>query len=199
MAHINTEEAVRRSLADAYCDKDAAIARSIIDEVTRRHTAANRPANADTNEPHEPQRAQHNNTHASAQPTATHTNTIQLVPRKTDESSIASLITGGEQWPADGDGDEAMQNSEPTPPPTHSRPTQMYQRDQPKIPTRPHQSTSIPNTCQRISTPASATEGGASTRGSPVTTAPASQPSDAHPGGQWSVARRTLDLTKAPR
>ena len=121
MARINTEEAVRRSLADEHGGEDAAIAPSIIDEATRRHATAKRPANADTNEPHKPQRAQHNNTHASAQPTATRTNTIQLVPRKTDEPSSASLMAGDEQWPADDDGDAGAglaRISRRRPPPT---------------------------------------------------------------------------------
>ena len=82
MAHINTEEAAHRSLADAHGDEDAAIARSIVDEAARRHAATKKPARVDTNEQHKPQRAQHNNPHASAQPTAAHTSTIQLVPRK---------------------------------------------------------------------------------------------------------------------
>ena len=132
MAHINTEEAVCRSLVDAHHgDEDAAIARSIVDEAARRHAAAKKPANAGTNEPHKPQRAQHNNTLASAQPTAAHTNTIQLVPRKTDEPSNASLMAGDEQWPADDDGDATMQTPTPTPPPTHIRPAT------PDVQTRP--------------------------------------------------------------
>ena len=65
----------------------------------------------------------------------THTNTIQLVPRKTDESSSASRMTGDEQWPADDDGDATMQSSAPTPPPTHIRPaTQDLQTRQAKNP-----------------------------------------------------------------
>ena len=40
MAHINTVEAIRRSLADEHGDEDAAIARSIADEVDRQHEAA---------------------------------------------------------------------------------------------------------------------------------------------------------------
>ena len=40
MAHINTVEAIRRSLADEHGDEDAAIARSIADEVDRQREAA---------------------------------------------------------------------------------------------------------------------------------------------------------------
>ena len=40
MEHINTAEAMRRSLADEHGDEDAAIARSIVDEAARRHKAA---------------------------------------------------------------------------------------------------------------------------------------------------------------
>ena len=44
MAHINTVEAIRRSLADEHGDEDAAIARSIADEVDRQHEAARHKA-----------------------------------------------------------------------------------------------------------------------------------------------------------
>ena len=63
MAHINTVEAIRRILADEHGDEDAAIARSIVDEAARRHTAARQPANVDTNEQHSQRRAQQNNPH----------------------------------------------------------------------------------------------------------------------------------------
>ena len=122
MAHVHTVEAIRRSLADAHGDEDEVVARSIVDEAARQHTAAKQPANADTNEQHKQQRAQHDNPHTRAQPTAAHTNTIQLVPRKTDEPSSKSLMTGDEQWPTDDDGDATiqMQTPTPTPPPTNN-------------------------------------------------------------------------------
>jgi hypothetical protein len=70
MEHINTEEATRRSLADEHGDEDAAIARSIVDEVARQQAAAKQPASADTNERQGQRRAQHNIPHARAQPPA---------------------------------------------------------------------------------------------------------------------------------
>ena len=42
MEHVNTTEAIRRSLADEHGDEDEAIARSIVDEVARQHQAAGR-------------------------------------------------------------------------------------------------------------------------------------------------------------
>ena len=195
MARIHTEEAVRRSLADAHGDEDEAIARSITDEAARRHTAAKRLTNAATDEPHHPRHAQHNSKHASAQPTATHTNTIQLVSRKTDEPSSASLMTAGdEQWPADDDGVATMQNSAPTSPPTHSRPATQ------DVQTRPanNPDETPPANQQHMPAhfhPSKRHRGRRVIRESPVTTASASQPSDAHPDGKWLEARMILDLT----
>ena len=85
--------------------------------------AARRLTNAETTEPHHPQHAQRNDEPSQTQRTATATGTIQPVPRKTDESSSASLMTGDEQWPADDDGDATMHDPAQTTTPTHGHPT----------------------------------------------------------------------------
>ena len=99
---------MRRSLADAHGDETEAIARSIIDETARQAEAAKRQTDGTATEPHHPQHTQRNGEHNRTQMTATATGTIKLVPRKSDESSSASLMTGDEQWPADNDGDAMM-------------------------------------------------------------------------------------------
>ena len=63
---------------------------------------------------HQPRQHNTQQQHAQTVPGST----IQLVPRKTDESSNASLMTGDEQWPTDDGGDATMQAPTPTPPPT---------------------------------------------------------------------------------
>ena len=161
--------------------------------------AARRPTNAETTEPHHPQHAQRNDEHSQTQPTATATGTIQLVPRKTDESSSASLMTGDEHT--------GQQTTTATRRCTtrHRRRRQhtvtrqrgTYDSNQPKSPTRPHR----PNhhTCQHTSTPANATVDDVSSRGSRNTTVSESQPLGVRPAGQWSEAQTTLGRTKAPK
>ena len=92
-AHNNTAEATGRGTVDRQDDEDAAIARPVVDGAARRHQTAGRLTNNDTNEQQGQQRTQHNITLTRAQIPAVHNSTIQLVPRKTDESSDTSLMT----------------------------------------------------------------------------------------------------------
>jgi hypothetical protein len=184
LTRIHTEEAMRRSLADAHGDENEAIARSIIDEAARQAEAATRQTDGTATEPHHPQHTQRNGEHNRTQTTATATGTIKLVPRKSDESSSVSLMTGDEQWPTDNDGDAMMREPALTTAPKDGLALQQetYKRVQPKIPTR-HQR---PNhsTCRHTSISASATADDESSRGSRGTAVSASQQFDARPDGR---------------
>ena len=135
---------MRRSLADAHGDENEAIARSIIDETARQAEAAKRQTDGTATEPHHPQHTQRNGEHNRTQMTATATGTIKLVPRKSDESSSASLMTGDEQWPADNGSEATTRGPTPTFPPTDHNQTTPDTRAHPQQPVGEDDRATIP-------------------------------------------------------
>ena len=199
LTRIYTEDAMRRSLADAHGDENAAIARSIIDEAARQAEAAKRRTDGTTTESHRPQHTQRNGEHNRTQTTATATGTMQLVPRKTDESSSASLMTGDEQWPAENDGDATIHEPAPTTTPKDGHPavgdvqTRPAKNSDETPPAKPQHIPAHFHPSKR------ATVDDESSRGSRDTTVSASQPFDTRPDGRWSAPQKTLNRSRAPR
>ena len=143
--YINPTEATDRGTADRNDDDDAAITRSVVEGADGRQQSAGRLTNNNTNERRGQQQTQHNITLTCTPIPAVHNSTIQLVPRKTDESSDTSLMTGDEQWPADDDSKETARgptstcqptDHSQTTPDTHAHPQQpIGENDRATIPT----------------------------------------------------------------
>ena len=143
-AYTNSTERTGRGTADKEGDGNTAISRAAADEADRRHQSARRLTNNDANERRGQQQTQHNITLTRAPIPAVHNNTIQLVPRKTDESSDTSLMTGDEQWPADNDNEATARGPTPTFPTTDHNQTTPDTRAHPQQPVGEDDRATIP-------------------------------------------------------